>query len=508
MPNITPLPIPPTRQDPENFNERADDFLSALESPFVPELNALRTEVLNAQSSANTSASNAATSASSATTSANTASTQAGIATTQAGIATTKASEALASANNAAASFDAFDDRYLGSKTSNPTVDNDGQTLLVGALYFNSGAGEMRVWNGTAWVASYLPASGYVTLNGTETLTNKTLTNPIINGFTGNTGVINIGSGQFVKDASGNVGIGLSNPAHKLQVGGTISSTSQVTEWHTSSSFQYTASSSTHIAHSKVTSNDHAYYWRTTDDGSPFGTNSKALAEFYNNRLVFFTENQERMRIDSAGNVGIGTSSPGGALTVARAGTVDVQIVAGATGSTELVQYGGNNVARHVFAAGGQTPYVNSFEVLQVQGGDAFLINRANNHMAFATNNQERIRIDASGQLKTMVTGGSAVMDTYGCRAWVNFNGTGTVAIRASGNVSSITDNGTGIYTVNFTTAMPDENYAVVSGSTQSEVNSPSFNSPSQTTSSFNLQTRASGGSLSDPVYVTIAVFR
>jgi hypothetical protein len=48
----------------------------------------------------------------------------------------------------------------------------------------------------------------------------------------------------------------------------------------------------------------------------------------------------------------------------------------------------------------------------------------------------------------------------YACRAWVNFNGTGTVAIRASGNVSSITDNGTGDYTVNFTTALPDANYA------------------------------------------------
>ena len=50
----------------------------------------------------------------------------------------------------------------------------------------------------------------------------------------------------------------------------------------------------------------------------------------------------------------------------------------------------------------------------------------------------------------------------YACRAWVNFNGTGTVAIRASGNVSSITDNGTGDYTVNFTTAMPDANYSVL----------------------------------------------
>lgn len=51
------------------------------------------------------------------------------------------------------------------------------------------------------------------------------------------------------------------------------------------------------------------------------------------------------------------------------------------------------------------------------------------------------------------------------CRAWVNFNGTGTVAIRASFNVTSITDNNVGDYTINFTTAMPDANY-VVSGST------------------------------------------
>lgn len=49
----------------------------------------------------------------------------------------------------------------------------------------------------------------------------------------------------------------------------------------------------------------------------------------------------------------------------------------------------------------------------------------------------------------------------YACRAWVNFNGTGTVAIRASGNVASITDNGVGDYTINFTTPMEDADYAV-----------------------------------------------
>lgn len=71
---------------------------------------------------------------------------------------------------------------------------------------------------------------------------------------------------------------------------------------------------------------------------------------------------------------------------------------------------------------------------------------------------------DSSGTVATAEStlaqfNASGSAPVYACRAWVNFNGTGTVAIRASGNVSSITDNGTGNYTVNFTTAMPDVNY-------------------------------------------------
>ena len=62
----------------------------------------------------------------------------------------------------------------------------------------------------------------------------------------------------------------------------------------------------------------------------------------------------------------------------------------------------------------------------------------------------------------TALSTASGSAPSYSARAWVNFNGTGTVAIRASGNVSSITDNGTGDYTVNFTTAMPDGNYSLV----------------------------------------------
>ena len=60
----------------------------------------------------------------------------------------------------------------------------------------------------------------------------------------------------------------------------------------------------------------------------------------------------------------------------------------------------------------------------------------------------------------SLMTTPSGTAPSFLCRAWVNFNGTGTVAINASGNVSSVTDNGAGSYTVNFTTAMPDANYA------------------------------------------------
>lgn len=99
----------------------------------------------------------------------------------------------------------------------------------------------------------------------------------------------------------------------------------------------------------------------------------------------------------------------------------------------------------------------------------------------------------------------------YACRAWVNFNGTGTVAIRASGNVSSITDNGVGDYTVNFTTAMSDTNYSPVFG--LSYVGSGSYNfinshnSVAPTTISLRILT-GSTSVQTDSSYASVAIFR
>ena len=99
------------------------------------------------------------------------------------------------------------------------------------------------------------------------------------------------------------------------------------------------------------------------------------------------------------------------------------------------------------------------------------------------------------------------------CRAWVNFNGTGTVAIRSSFNVSSITDNGTGDYTVNFTNAMPDVNYCVVSScaegtETPSGNNSRSLSPKTLSTTSVRVVNLFGSALASDLSYEHVAVFR
>lgn len=101
----------------------------------------------------------------------------------------------------------------------------------------------------------------------------------------------------------------------------------------------------------------------------------------------------------------------------------------------------------------------------------------------------------------------------YACRAWVNFNGSGTPSIRASGNVTSITDNATGDFTVNFTTAMPDANYSAVStngtiansGGTWSVATN---SAASPTTSAYRLNVQSSSGTMNDNTIIQMAFFR
>ena len=109
-------------------------------------------EAASSATAAASSATAAASSASSASTQASNASTSASTASTQATNAASSATAAAASATAAAASADAFDDTYLGSKSSDPSVDNDGDALTSGDLYFNTSTNRLRVYNGSAWV--------------------------------------------------------------------------------------------------------------------------------------------------------------------------------------------------------------------------------------------------------------------------------------------------------------------------------------------------------------------
>jgi hypothetical protein len=118
---------------------------------------------------------------------------------------------------------------------------------------------------------------------------------------------------------------------------------------------------------------------------------------------------------------------------------------------------------------------------------------------------------DASGVLQ-MNSGYGSNAAAYGCRAWVNFNGTGTVAIRDSANVSSITDRGTGTYTVNFTTAMVDANYAVggVAGGGDSSLFNlgTSFTTIPQSVSACPVATTYANGSNYDVIMISVIIFR
>lgn len=227
------------------------------------------------------------------------------------------------------------------------------------------------------------------------------------------------------------------------------------------------------------------------------------------------TSGAERMRIDASGNVGIGTSSPIAPLTLFyNGGAVGAQITGNASyAQMQVTAQGANTNSYFTFGVNGTGK-----GIIQRNAVDVITIDSAGRVGIGATSPAEQLHITGNFRV------GSAVMATptgsaplYACRAWVNFNGTGTVAIRASGNVSSITDNGTGNYRVNFTTAMPDTTYAVnvTSGNPSGNASfivGGSQGSASFTTTTCDVVTRTITSSgpqaVSDSEIVNVAIFR
>lgn len=206
-----------------------------------------------------------------------------------------------------------------------------------------------------------------------------------------------------------------------------------------------------------------------SDDGVVSGSAGLKTSGANDGITVFQQNGTESMRIDSSGNI-----------------TVKDKIQFGIDAQTSI-QAGGTS--------------------------DVDLIVAADTNLRFETATNEQARITAAGLLQ-FNSGYGSVATAYGCRAWVNFNGTGTVAIRASGNVSSITDNGTGNYTVNFTASIIDANYACTvglgndSGSTGNGSWAQRVGNSRSTTGIQILCARPDTGALADASDSNVAIFR
>jgi hypothetical protein len=126
-----------------------------------------------------------------------------------------------------------------------------------------------------------------------------------------------------------------------------------------------------------------------------------------------------------------------------------------------------------------------------------------------ATNATTAAACSGNSATATKLTTASGSAPSYSARAWVNFDGSGTVAIRASGNVSSITDNGTGDYTVNFSTAMQDADYAAVATALYVANNEGiSVGTFNRASGSVQLLIKEPGVSTNDSSNVDVAIFR
>jgi hypothetical protein len=290
------------------------------------------------------------------------ASTNATNAATSATNAANSATAAAASAASAAASFDAFDDIYLGAKSSNPTVDNDGDPLSTGDQYFNTVSNELRVWNGSSWQAASVIGGTVTSLDvtGVASFSDGTVSLPSITNIGDtNTGIF-FPAADTIAFTEGGVESMRINSSGNLLVGtDTNPSESQARQVLATSSSAYLQFART----------------ATTVGGALIGTGGQNfIVQTYTGAIGSETYT-ERMRIDSSGNVGIGLTAPTRLLHIdGGSSTTYFQMTNTASGRTNA----------------------DGFQIAQ-DGANAELINREAGYLNFATSNTERMRISSTG---------------------------------------------------------------------------------------------------------------
>ena len=244
---------------------------------------------------------------------------------------------------------------YSSTATNIPTAGN----LTNGELAINIADGKLY----------YKDSGGTVQVLATKDATSGSFTNLAYTGtLTGGTGIVNLGSGQFYKDASGNVGIGTSSPGVSLDI-----SKAQAIIRATST----TGTNTSYLA--AINTGGFLYLGREDSTGATFGLGaySSVISSTGAYPLVTSVNGAERMRIDSSGNVGIGTSSPTTKLQVAG----NVTVNAG----------GGNTYGQ--FISGSSTIQVGT------NGTSQFIYGTGAVPLTFSTNSAEAMRIDSSGNV-------------------------------------------------------------------------------------------------------------
>jgi hypothetical protein len=378
-------------------------------------------------------------------------------------------------------------------------------TSSAGGALQNSGGTPCLQWGGGGGSNLTLDVNtnvtGAIALNGGTTIGDASGDSFTINSSAVSVpNGLNFNSNALVLNTSGNLGLGVTPSAWKstskaLQVSGvSIESDQSLNTLIGTNAYRASDGSYKYIA------NGNAMLYQQYQAAHTWYSSASGTA----GNAITFTQ---AMTLDASGNLGIGTSSPVSPLTVFQASANDA-----ATNAISIMRFGttyGSSIFHNY-----QTSVGGEALNLSVSDGSGTPANNTltkyrmganGTHYWFgASTSTERMRIDSSGNL-LFNSGYGSVATAYGCRVWVNFVGTGTVSIRASGNVSSISDaGGTGNYFVNFTNAMPDASYAVVcNGSNADGENDSAFaNGANQGAGSCQILTTG------DSAHVSVAIFR